>query len=91
MEEPGSSGVAGPGGNDIASIEQELLRRLLLVASAAFVYREHLQAYLAKQADFVEQGRSVDELIAASWDLFEEVARAEQRLFAALDELDQLP
>jgi hypothetical protein len=72
-------------------VEPELLRRLLLVASAAFVYRERLQAYLAIQADFVEQGRTVDELIAASWDRFEEVARAEHQLFGDLDVLDQLP
>lgn len=90
MEEPGSSGGAGPGDDDIASVDQELLRRLLLVASVALVYRERLQAYLAQQAAFVEQGKTVDELIAATWELFEEVARAEQHLFAALDELEPL-
>jgi hypothetical protein len=89
MEEPGSSDGTGPGDADIALVEQELLRRLLLVASAAFVYRERLGVYLARQAELVEGGKTVDELIADGWELFEEVARAEQRLFAALDELDR--
>lgn len=91
MGTPGSSGGAGPGNDDSALIDRELLQRLLLVANAALVYRDRLQAYLAKQAEYVEEGRTLDDLVAVSWEQFEGVAWSERHLFAALDDLERLP
>jgi hypothetical protein len=69
-------------------IDAELFSKLLIVASAASVYRRLMADYLANQVQLVEQGKTVEELVMTNWHLFEEVTRAEARLFAALDDLD---
>ena len=69
-------------------IDAELFSRLLIVASAASVYRRLMADYLANQVQLVEQGKTVEELVLTNWHLFEEVTRAEARLFDALDDLD---
>lgn len=72
-------------------VDQRVFLNLLLVASAAFVYRQQMEEYLARQAALVEQGITVEEMVTINWQLFEAVARAEQRLFAAIDDLEDLP
>lgn len=71
------------------SIDERLLSNILAVVSSAVVYRGLMADYLARQAAYVEQGKTVDELVIGSWQLFEEVARAENRLFSALDALEE--
>jgi hypothetical protein len=71
-------------------IDAELFAKLLVVASSAVVYRRLMADYLAEQVRLVEQGKTVQELVAENWPLFEEVTRAETRLFAALDDLDAI-
>jgi hypothetical protein len=75
-------------GGRVIEIDTELFSKLLLVASAAGIYRRLMADYLANQVQLVEQGKTVEELVMTNWRLFEEVARAEARLFAALDDLD---
>jgi len=88
MNSPGSSGERGSGPEGIATVDEKVLMKLLVVASAAFVYRQQTEAYLVGQVELVEQGATVDEMVTANWQLFEEVARAERRLFEAIDDLE---
>lgn len=69
-------------------IDAELFSKLLIVTSAARVYRRLMAEYLANQVLLVEQGKTVEELVMTNWHRFEEVTHAEARLFAALDDLD---
>lgn len=71
-------------------VDGDIFLKLLMVASAAVVYRQQMETYQAQQAALVEQGTTVEEMVAGNWKLFEEVARAEQRLFEALDNLEDL-
>jgi hypothetical protein len=75
-------------GQGTIEIDAELFSKLLIVASAASVYRRLMADYLANQVQLVEQGKTVEELVMTNWHLFEEVTRAEARLFDALDDLD---
>ncbi len=90
MNEPGSSGDTHPGTERMTLVDGDIFLKLLMVASAAVVYRQQMETYQAQQAALVEQGTTVEEMVAGNWKLFEEVARAEQRLFEALDNLEDL-
>jgi hypothetical protein len=72
----------------VIEIDAELFAKLLVVASTAVVYRGLMAAYLAEQVRLVEQGKTIEDLVTENWRLFEEVTRAETRLFAALDALE---
>lgn len=85
-----SPGGPHPGADGSVAIDERLFAKLLAVVSGAAVYRGLMEDYLARQAAYVEQGKTVDELVIGSWDRYEEVARAEARLFAALDALEDL-
>lgn len=88
MNAPGSSAERGSGPEGVAIVDEAVLMKLLVVASAAFVYRQQTEVYMARQAALIERGATVDEMVTANWQLFEEVARAEQRLFEAIDDLE---
>ncbi len=76
------------GGPGTIEIDETLFSKLLIVVSTASVYRRLMADYLANQVQLVEQGKTIDELVTTNWHLFDEVTRAEARLFAALDDLD---
>lgn len=88
MSAPGSSGERSSGQEGIATIDETVLMRLLVVASAAFIYRQRTEAYMLRQAELIERGVTVEEMVTANWQFFEEVARAEERLFEAIDDLE---
>lgn len=90
MTAPRSFRDPHPDAEGSVSIDERLFAKLLAVVSTAVVYRGLMEDYLAQQAAYVEQGKTVDELVVESWQLFEEVARAEARLFDALDALEDL-
>jgi hypothetical protein len=79
-----------PGIPEMTFVEERVFMQLLLVASAASAYRRGMVAYLAKQATLVGEGKTFDELATQNWQEFEDVARAEQRLFSAVDDLEDL-
>jgi hypothetical protein len=89
MRKSASPGHPDPVGG-IIEIDAELFSKLLIVVSNAVVYRRLMAAYLDEQIQLVEQGKTVEQLVMENWNLFEEVTRAETRLFAALDDLDNL-
>jgi hypothetical protein len=90
MSGAGSSSQFDAAEGEVIEIDSGLFSKLLIVASAAGVYRNLMAKYLANQMNLVEQGKTVEELVITNWPLFEEVTRAEARLFAALDRLDDL-
>ncbi len=89
MHTVGSSDTSDPVSAEVA-VDQRLFLRLLALASAAAIYRQRTELYVAQQAEYVEQGRTIEEMVVGSWDSFEDVARAESRLFATIDDLDAL-
>jgi hypothetical protein len=58
------------------------------VVAAARRYRDAMRRYFAEQADLIDQGLSLDDLITRNWDGFAQAAAAEEDLFALLDALD---
>ena len=58
------------------------------VAIAATSYRHLMARYNAQQAALMEEGVVLDELVTRTWEQFEAVAAAEERLFALVDALD---
>ena len=59
-----------------------------MVAIAATHYRHLLARYTERQAELVAAGVTLDDLVIGTWEEFEAVTAAEQRLFAAVDALD---
>jgi hypothetical protein len=60
------------------------------VAIAATHYRHLLACYTERQAELAAAGVALADLVTRTWEEFEAVAAAEQRLFAAVDALDEV-
>jgi hypothetical protein len=60
------------------------------VIAVAIRYRDAMRAYMVRQAEAVERGALLDELVMGNWQTFQEAARAEAVLFALLDALDAM-
>lgn len=58
------------------------------VIESARRYRDLMRRYIAEQAELVERGASLDELVTGNWARFAETSAAEEDLFALLDEFD---
>jgi hypothetical protein len=68
----------------------ERVNHLEAIAAAASDYRRLVAAYLAQQVALAQDGIRLDDLVCDTWEDFEEVAAAEVRLFAALDDLERI-
>jgi hypothetical protein len=58
------------------------------VIIAATDYRRLMAHYTVGQAELAGQGVPLDELVTRTWEQFAAAAAAEERLFAAVDALD---
>lgn len=67
----------------------ERVDQLEAVAAAASDYRRLVAAYLAQQVALARDGIGLDDLVCDTWEDFEQVAEAEVRLFAAVDDLER--
>jgi hypothetical protein len=47
-----------------------------------------MRQYMAEQVTAIERGTPLNDLVTSNWQSFQEVARAEEVLFALLDALD---
>ncbi len=71
-------------------VDALLFDKLLRVASAAYVFRHQYTTFFQRQAELVQQGYALEEIVRISQDAFGALQRAEERLFAAVDELNAL-
>lgn len=80
----------GHGGAETTVVDTALFTKLLSVASAASVFRQQYSAYYQRQTELVEQGHTLEELMAMNQTAFNALQRAEERLMAAVDALEDM-
>lgn len=70
--------------------ERDIGRMRDRVIEAALRYRDAMRRYMADQAEAMERGASLDDLVIGNREGFEAAARAEEELFALLDRLEEM-
>ncbi len=71
-------------------VDATLFDKLLRVASAAYVFRHQYATYFRRQTELAEQRYALEELVRMNQEAFNALQRAEERLFAAVDDLNAL-
>jgi hypothetical protein len=61
-----------------------------IVIAAASRYRDAMRRYMVDQAEAIDSGMSLDDLVLRNQEGFQTAARAEEELFALLDILETI-
>src|SRR5689334_10038940 len=67
-------------------VDARRVQQLGRIADAARIYRDLQRQYLTEQAAQAARGSTLDDLVTRNFALFEQVAAAEDALFAAVDQ-----